>query len=695
MCKNKMIPILEAAKLLDIHPKTLMKRLDYINYEFKNKHISEDYIKTVLKQREDTINIKTMLNEYYNEIKGKNASSHILGYLFTYALGFDLWGAKYVQNPLFQKESYRENTIYVYKNNANIVRNYAKELIILNAATNHEKFQFLIFETDLQKHYETVKLLIAFFDSSDEKYQTGIIEISNYFRYKLEKEFVDLSNIEVEALLKKVDEDLSGPGRKVLVEFHSYCKENGNCKNDATFKYNKHLNYANATEPPPYDLSTYFSIAYMTINKEYYEANNMIQKAIDKESCAKTWLDHLMHFICSWRRSDIFSSLKRFELPDSPTIVFDKVKNNIYTENEYIYYAETIEHSFNYSSTGEDDKPQKESEHKDTPKLRLNIPKSYKSIFGMLALLCEAHNQINKREGSLCEMSSIEQKDGVRLYGEKYSQVLNGKLFSNLRANKSFLNKISNKGNETGTDGYLLASYARSHTGGLDKIPEVTSRYLRAKMDGYSPDEIVMCLMERGVCSFVPYLLCSAIDKERFTDKHITEQTSTLKSLSISPTEIDNILGIDERLKIISKNKVNEIIKWANTDNLSEIVMQILENIIDGECYGKEYGIYCLSKACFKGCVQKQRKKCIGCGNEMYVKSVLLELSQEIFKQKTKLDNARTDGERFKRTKILEERLYPASYEILSTIKNIYHEDIMEYTKILERNDQYAIISND
>ena len=67
----------------------------------------------------------------------------------------------------------------------------------------------------------------------------------------------------------------------------------------------------------------------------------------------------------------------------------------------------------------------------------------------------------------------------------------------------------------------------------------------------------------------------------------------------------------------------------------------------------------------------------------MYVRSFLLGLHNEIEYQKRCLEEAVTDGERIKCTAILEEKLYPAAFEMLSVIKNIYKEDIEEYKQLL------------
>lgn len=690
MSNDEKISVNIAAKELNINRVTLIKRLDYADFKITDGQFPIDIFKTILKQKEETVNLTTVINDYYKSIKEKNISSHLRNKFMVYASGFNFWGACYIEHPIFQIETYRERAIYIYKDDVKIIQSHLREMIFLSGASYEEKFEFLINETCLKEYSETARLLRAFFENSDKRDTSEIIETGNYFRYILKKELTEYDDEEITVMFTNSGVDLSGPGRNALVSFYAYMRKHSSCHSNIPAHYNRH-GAESKKIVPPYDINTYFSIAYMTLNEEYWDKQCMIQKAVKKEVNAKVWLYHLMQFMCAWRSIDIRSKLPRFKLQDPPREVLNKVANKSYAEQYYISVAEEIGYLFHYNEKKKKKKPKKEDHHDATPFLRLSIPESMKPVFGMLALLCEAHNQISGSDCSLCSISPVEYINGVRLFGTPYSDVFKGKAFSNQRANKNNMNKLCEKSEQEGMDGYLLAAYARSHTGGLGRVPEVTSRYLKAKMDGYSADQIVRCLMERGVCSFVPYMLCSVIDTE-FSKKHIEQQTTDIKELCSSPAEIENILSIDEKLAQISKEKVKEIMQLANGENPVKAARQIVENIIRGECYGKNEGVYCLAKACYKGCVQKQRTSCIGCGYEMYLKSVLIELSQEIFEQEKNLNRAATDGERIKREKILKERLYPVSYEILATIKNVFHEDITEYKKILRRNDQYDIV---
>lgn len=691
MYNDEMVSINDASNKLHISYVTLIKRLDNIDYPITDKGIKKNYLESILLQKEQTISICDLIIDYYKSIKNKIITNYFMNKLIVYAVGYRLWGARYIEHPVFQLESYSNNIIYIYKEDVEIIKSNLYELITLHSVSNNEKFKFLISETVLRNYSETVILLKKFFDNNYKKDILGIVEICNYFRYILKKEFAEYDNKEMLNIFKNADKDLSGPGKSMLVKFYTFAKEHSSCHSDVIVHYDKHKADLNK-DISPYDMNTYFSIAYMVMNKDYWDEHNMIKKAVEKEMNAKIWLYHLMHFMCAWRSIDIRRKLPRFNISDNPHNVLKKVAENCYSQDYYIMIAEMIGYKFDYD--GKVKKPQKTEKHENVSILRFAIPESIKPIFGMVALLCEAHNQINGKTGSLCEIRSLELREEVSFFDEPYEKILGGHTFSNRKANKNYMNILSGKSEETGVDGYLLATYARSHMGGIDNIPEVTSRYLKAKMDGYSSDEIVRCLMERGVCSFVPYLLCLAMDNEQFTKKRIEDQTDKIHKLKLSPAQIENLLEIDDKLFEISKRKVKEIIKLADNHNVKNIIQIIIENIIDGECYGKDENVFCLAKACNNECVQVQRTTCIGCGYEMYLKSVLIELSQEIFNHESKLNNAITEGEKIKRTLILKERLYPASYEILSAIKYIYGEDIANYKKILERGYNYAIDSD-
>ncbi|MES7204600.1 hypothetical protein U6Q21_12570, partial [Cutibacterium acnes] len=72
---------------------------------------------------------------------------------------------------------------------------------------------------------------------------------------------------------------------------------------------------------------------------------------------------------------------------------------------------------------------------------------------------------------------------------------------------------------------------------------------------------------------------------------------------------------------------------------------------------------------------------------EMYLKTFLNDLHNEIIVDRMKFQNAKTKAERFKWKAILENKLYPAAYEILASMKHIYKQDITEYQRLFLGED--------
>lgn len=367
MSKDNKICVDSAALKLQMTSMTLIKRLDYADCKIIHGQFSRDIFEALLKQKEETINLIVVINDYFKTIKGKNISQNFRNKLTVYAAGYNFWVADYIKNPIFQSEAYDANSmtgIYVYKDDVKTIQDHLREMIILCGASYNEKFGFLINESSLKEYGETARLLHAFFGNSNEKDLCGIVEIANYFRYVLKKELTEYDDTEITIMFQNAESDLSGPGRKALVSFYAYIREHSTCQSDIAVHYNKHGLDSNEAVPP-YDQNTYFSIAYMTMNKEYWDEHCIIQKAVEKEIHSKVWLYHLMHFMCAWRSTDIRSKLPRFKLQDDATAVLHKVANNSYPEQYYISVAEAISYRFHYDGNKKNKTPGKTQKYED------------------------------------------------------------------------------------------------------------------------------------------------------------------------------------------------------------------------------------------------------------------------------------------------------------------------------------------
>lgn len=688
-----MVSIDELANRLEIHIYTLKKRLDLIDHPIVDNCISKEAFDAFLKQRDEYLSIIEIFSDYYQELKGAKITGRTLDIAILHAEGNHFWNVPYITNPIFKENFGFDIDYYVMKTDVDLIKHNIREYFFLKGEDAITKLKFLVEETTLSRFPKTTKYLQEFFDKQSAKKQKCFTEVANYFRYVLQKDLTLYTNDDISVFMTNADKDLSGLAKSLLIDFYDYLKTKESCQSNMVINYNRHKGEPTQTTIFPYDEETYLKVAFMVFNESYWTEHNMIKQAISNKTYAQIWIYHIMLFICAWRKCDIISKLPRLKLDESPADVLMKISKGEYLAQNYIKTAEILSYRFYYNGNHAEKLPSKTSQLKNTPYLKLHIPESFKSVFGMLILMCEAHQQIENSNKPLCYIKSVEINDCVQFFGQEYSDVLDEKVFLSRRAIKNYMNNISDTGEKIGVDGYFMASFARSHTGGINTIPEVTSRYLKAKMDGYSPNEIVRCLMERGVCSFVPYMLCSALDRDNFEQKRLAEQTNDMSSLLVSPAQIENLLKLDEELATLSKAKIQEVLKMANVDSIDVFAQLVLGNIVSGNCYGKTEGTYCLAKACNIPCVYKQRVSCVGCGYEMYIKSIFMELSLEITKQEKAVANANTDGERLKRNNILKNRLYPAAQECLKTIKKVYNTDVGDYIKILERSGEYAFFS--
>jgi len=690
------ISINEAAKVLNINVITFQKRLDYHNYLTNGGRIVEKDFQDILLQKSKTINLDTVIQMQYKKIYGKEINYKYLKKVLVYISGFNYWGCTYFERPIYQLNPFKKNDIYIYTNDIDIIQNNLYEYLYMHSASYNDKLKYLLNQTRLTEFVGTNKRLQLFAEIYFDDNSSAVVEVINYFRFKLDKDIELYLDDEIEKLLEDASNNLSKLGKSMLIKF---IERTGFCDELSGFTYKKHHDEVvsenesqeKRTNDTPYDTTTYYKLAFMIVNEKYWEQNQMIAKACEHERLAKVWLYHFMHLTCAWRSNDIRNKIPRPVLDDLPSITLEKIRSRAYTQSYYIQVAELVFNKFIYSRLN---KPSKKKERTQFDELRLTIPESYKPLFGMLTLMCEAHNQNRNFKGSLCEIKNFDKDDGRRLFGEDYTKVLEGKAFSNRRANKNYMGSISDKAKDYGVDGYIMAAYIRSHQGGLGKIPEVTSRYLEAKMNGYTPDEIVKCLMERGVCSFVPYLLCDVLFKNEFPQLSINEQTEFMKENVLSPLSIEKILALDDVHLMKSRLLINELVRKTEIASIHELARKVLESILTDNCIGKNEGEYCLAKACSLGCINIQRESCIGCGYEVLVKSFLINLSQKIYRVEESYKNGVSEGEKAKWYSLLVKKLYPLTQEILVVLRTVYGVETPEYYEIFKRSGIYGFIDS-
>lgn len=599
--------------------------------------------------------------------------------LHSFITGLDFFGIK-VRHRLISKP-YNPIVFYINKNDKEQFKSNIVLKLKLYNKTKGEKLRIILEDKYFSSNHKTKTALIKLAKNSPSNMENGINELANFLRLTCKKEISQFNDDEITAYMEFATDNITKNANILFSNLILNISKTESCQFSVIHQFDGHAG-AIKRDISAYDDAVYLKLAYMVFNDEYWKETDMLKKASDSKPVATMWLYHAMHYVCAWRSVDIVNNIPHITLSVEAKEIIRMVKEHDYDETTWIPYVNELVIRIGFGNQ----KPRKTKRYQNSPNLKMYIPESFKSTIGMLLALCEAHSMLEGKGNPVCRYPN-NVKYAVALFGAEYNNLFAGRLISNRKANKAYMEKIMKIGDENNNNGYLLAAYARSHKGGLGSIPEVTSNYLKAKMDGYSVDDITRILFERGVCSFVPYLLCSALYNSEFEKKHITKQTKIIKELGMLPHEIELLLQTDEKVELKARKAMSELILYINDDNSTEIVRNALKEIANGRCVGKNEDVYCIRKAFGEECNLPNREHCIGCGSEMYLKTFLSDLHNEIRVDRMNFEKAKTKAERFKWKSILENKLYPAAYEILSLMKYIYKQDITEYQRLFLGED--------
>ncbi|OAB41782.1 hypothetical protein [Paenibacillus antarcticus] len=599
--------------------------------------------------------------------------------LHSFFTGLNYFGIK-VRHRLISK-TYSPIVFYINKDDKEQFKSNIVLKLKLYNKTKDEKLRITLEDDFFCSNHKTKTALIKLAKNISANMENGINELANFLRLTCKKEISQFNDDEITTYMEFAADNITKNANILFSKLIFNISQTETCSFSIINQFDGHVG-AVKRDNSAYDDAVYLKLAYIVFNEEYWKEKDMLIKASDSKPVATTWLYHAMHYVCAWRSADIVNNIPHITLNVEPEEIIRMVKDHDYNETTWFPYVNELVVRVGF----ENQKPRKTKRYQNSPNLKMYIPEGLKSTIGMLLALCEAHSILEGKGNQICRHPN-NVKYAVALFGIEYNSLFAGRLISNRKANKAYMERIMESGDKNNNNGYLLASYARSHKGGLRSLPEVTSKYLKAKMDGYSVDDITRILFERGVCSFVPYLLCSALYNNEFEKKHIDKQTETIKELGMIPHEIELLLQTDEKVEFKAKQTISEIIMYINDENATEIVENALKEIADGKCVGKNEDVYCIRKAFGEECNMPNREHCIGCGSEMYLKTFLSDLHNEIKVDRMKFGNAKTKAERLKWKAILENKLYPAAYEILASMKYIYKQDITEYQRLFLGED--------
>lgn len=519
---------------------------------------------------------------------------------------------------------------------------------------------------------KTGKIFEEFINSGKKRVSTAW-KLADCLCFCLKKELVKMSSSELENLADLINRYLPLNAAKMFTDFLIYSREHGGLSNGLVFSFNSRYD---AEPKGAYTTQDFLKMAYIIFNENSWNEKDLLKKALCSEVNANLWLFTAMHFICGWRGTDIV------RLP-IPALSFGLSDMKMMIESD-MYDVEPVLKELEYRLRYVPLIPKKTDRFENVPELKLFVPESLRKPFGIILSIAALHHK-ELKSGEQFVKRDTDRNHILRFFGEEFLRLCGNTGFNSRRANKSYLQGIemiadSSKGK---AKGYMLAALARSHKGSFGTLPDVTEIYLKdAKFSGYKPEFIAKEMFERGVFSFIPSLMMEMYSEEVYMKLPISIQTQFLTEIGIKASGLENLTKSVENSMIKARTAIATIMK--HPEDIRSNVADILQNIASGNAPGKQDGFLCLMIAAGFSCMNSDRNSCIGCGYEIYTKTILHCLSKEYARLLSVKKNADSD-EAVRCGKILKEAVMPAIVEMFVSIKKLYPEaDIKSLINITE-----------
>lgn len=428
------------------------------------------------------------------------------------------------------------------------------------------------------------------------------------------------------------------------------------------------------TDNSAYSIKDYALMAYTVLNRESWTDNRLIEKALDSRRYAQLWTFSVFHFICALRTTDIIR-LPIPGLPYEPETMRQMIGEGTFSAADAYDIAFELQYRCRLSGK----RPHKTRKRGISPEIKLFIPESLLEPMGFIMAISLSYRKL---EDPFVETDFTAQ-DLVRFFGDDFACAAGYQRFKSRRANKAYVQGIEAMGGDVpGTPkGYMLASLARSHKGGIGKLAEVTDVYLRdAKFTGGDPDFIIREMFERGVFGFIPGMLLDMYFGKEYRALGIPEQTDLVRAVGMEAWQIEAVAGAVAESYVQAGQIVRSTLAEAGGENSLE---ETLRRIASGSAASKQDDCLCLRSAAGLDCINLGRTGCLGCGYEIYTKTALQTLVREYVRLNRKLEDV-DDGKRAQR--ILKGYVIPSIVQIIQTIPVLYPEADMEpLRKIIER----------
>ena len=537
----------------------------------------------------------------------------------------------------------------------------------------------------VSKKFPSTSELFVQFAEEEKLSETNRFYLLDFLAYYLTKDLFLYGDAEVETLVEVATEVLTKSQGNILIQFIKWLLNKGVTRYRVSFEMTKRYTIESANGA--YELDEYLELMYYLFNENYIIKNDMLCKAANSKNYADTWLYLGLHFICALRSTDL-ERLGHPKLTREPLEVLEAVVDGTWSSSEARRTLLSITTRLTYLNLT----PNKTKNASNVAQLKFHVPESCQVLIGTLLAICEAHFQLQipyNAENPL--IRQIKTYEKITSYmGEEIGNLFLERNFSSRSANKSYLQSVAmladdvlEEKSELNIKGYFLAALARSHKGDFNEFAQTTTTYLKdAQLGQLKPEMVAKELFERGVLSMIPSMLLTIVTRGKYKKLSPSQQTQMIKSLDLTPIEIEKTLELSIRADSRSQQALKTLVE-NNVD--PEQLLTICHRIGNGEAFSKQGESMCLLSALGKLCSYDDRQHCVGCQYELQTKSTLLLLIGEFNRLNKQYQKLKNELERGKVRAILEKQIKPCLTEMLQALSEQYGEAVLsDYEDIIK-----------
>ncbi|HGA3463223.1 TPA: hypothetical protein ACGWDO_000444 [Streptococcus agalactiae] len=566
----------------------------------------------------------------------------------------------------------------ISKKDAEVLKNHIKDYLTTPPGIKSMEGIF-------SKKFPSTSELFVQFAEEEKLSETNRFYLLDFLAYYLTKDLFLYSDAEVETLVEVATEVLTKSQGNILIQFIKWLLNKGVTRYRVSFEMTKRYTIESANGA--YELDEYLELMYYLFNENYIIKNDMLCKAANSKNYADTWLYLGLHFICALRSTDL-ERLGHPKLTREPLEVLEAVVDGTWSSSEARRTLLSITTRLTYLNLT----PNKTKNASNVAQLKFHVPESCQVLIGTLLAICEAHFQLQipyNAENPL--IRQIKTYEKITSYmGEEIGNLFLERNFSSRSANKSYLQSVAmladdvlEEKSELNIKGYFLAALARSHKGDFNEFAQTTTTYLKdAQLGQLKPEMVAKELFERGVLSMIPSMLLTIVTRGKYKKLSPSQQTQMIKSLDLTPIEIEKTLELSIRADSRSQQALKTLVE-NNVD--PEQLLTICHRIGNGEAFSKQGESMCLLSALGKLCSYDDRQHCVGCQYELQTKSTLLLLIGEFNRLNKQYQKLKNELERGKVRAILEKQIKPCLTEMLQALSEQYGEAVLsDYEDIIK-----------